>query len=181
MHDLQLKEHIVMRKYLFLSAVLFFLTSNLQGNVWSQPKGDTHTKETPIDRTIRGKVLDDNLEPIIDVIIKINDSVKVGKTGVDGTFEITTSIPINQLYFESIGWEDAKISLSNDCNNIELIMQSMYTYCFLSLDKINKRRKKELKKLKKIHKQAYQQGLFLSPEPCYIREFIEEKWDNTPR
>lgn len=170
-----------MRRIIFFAVIIFILNPNLQGYVLSQPKVNTHTEETTKGRSIKGKVLDDNLEPIMDVIIKINDSIKVGKTGVDGTFEITTSIPINQLYFESIGWEDAKISLSNDCNNIELIMQSWNTYCFLPLDKINKRRKKEFNKLPKYHKQAYQQGLFLSPEPCYIREFIEEKWDNTPR
>ena len=107
--------------------------------------------------------------------IIINDSVKIGRTGLDGCFRFEVSLPVNKLTFQSIGYEFADLKITEDCNYIELIMVPDFTYCFMSYRKINKERRKLYKKLPELHQEAYEKGIFQSPEVCYIQEFIEFK------
>ena len=125
-------------------------------------------------RVFQGKVLDDDdLEPIIGAWIFVNDSIKVGETGRDGCFQIETKIPVNKLSFWYVGMENADLILSENCNQIELIMISSAYYDFMSFRKINKIRRKLYKNLPRLHKEAYEKGIFQSPEACYTQEFIE--------
>lgn len=127
-------------------------------------------------RVIQGKVIyDDDLEPIIGAWIFVNDSIKVGETGIDGCFQIETKIPVNKLSFWYVGMENADLRLSENCNQIELIMISDATYDFMSFRKINKIRRKIYKNLPRLHKEAYEKGIFQSPEACYTQEFFEYK------
>lgn len=69
--------------------------------------------------------------------------------------------------------EDADLKLSENCIQIELIMISDAHYDFMSFRKINKIRRKLYKNLPRLHKEAYEKGIFQSPEACYIQEFSE--------
>lgn len=123
-------------------------------------------------RVIQGKVIDDlDLEPIMYADIFVNDSIKVGRTGMDGCFLFETRLPVNKLSFWSWGTEQADLFLSVYCNYIELIMITDFTYDFMSFRKINKIRKKIYKNLPRLHKEAYEKGIFQSPDVCYIQDF----------
>ena len=127
-------------------------------------------------RAIQGKVIYDNyndFDPIPYADIIINDSIKIGRTGIDGCFQFETSLPVNKLTISSVGVEDADLIISDNCNNIELIMISLPHRCFMSLRKINKERRKIYKNLPRLHKEAYEKGIFQSPDVCYIQEFYE--------
>ena len=127
-------------------------------------------------RVIHGKVIDEyDFEPLPYADIIINDSIKIGRTGLDGCFQFETSTPVNKLAFRYIGMEPADLQLSDDCNYIELIMVWFPNYCFDSFRKINKKRRKKYKKLPKLHQEAYEKGIFQSPDVCYIQEFVEFK------
>jgi hypothetical protein len=125
-------------------------------------------------RVIQGKVIDEmERQPIIGAYIIINDSIKVGETGIDGCFQFETQLSINKLSFQYFGMEDADLKLSDNCNYIELIMIYMPTYDFMSFRKINKIRKRRYKNLPTLHNKAYKEGVFLFPDVCYIQVFSE--------
>lgn len=127
-------------------------------------------------RVIQGKVIDEHkLEPCIGALVVINDSIEIGVIGVDGCFQIETSLPVNKLSIRYIGFENADLLLSDDCNYIELIMVPYPNYCFMSTRKVNKIRRKMYKDLPKRHQEAYEKGIFQSPDVCYIQEFVEFK------
>ena len=132
-------------------------------------------------RIIKGIVVDEyDLEALIGVSILINDSIDVGVTGVDGCFNFETSLPVYKLSFGYVGFERADLMLSEDCNNIEVVMILDSTYDFMSYRKINKERRKLYKQLPFLHKNAYEKGIFQTPEPCYTREFVEWTKEHVP-
>ena len=127
-------------------------------------------------RVIHGKVIDEfDFEPIIGAPILVNDSIEIGVTGIDGCFQFEAPLPVKKLTFRYVGMEEADLKLSEYCNHIELIMIFNPHQCFLSLRKINKKRRKIYKNLPRLHKEAYEKGIFNSPEACYIQEFYEFK------
>ena len=126
---------------------------------------------------IQGKVIADcGLEPLIGVTIIANDSINLGVTRIDGCFLFETPLSINKLSFLYVGMETADLKISDNCNHIELIMIADATYDFMSFRKVNKIRRKIYKKLPRLHQEAYEKGIFQSPEVCYIQEFSEYKW-----
>ena len=132
-------------------------------------------------RIIKGIVVDEyGLEALIGVSILINDSIDVGVTGVDGCFNFETSLPVYKLSFGYVGCERADLMLSEDCNNIEVVMILDSTYDYMSLRKINKERRKLYKQLPFLHKKAYEKGVFQSPEPCCMQEFVEWTKERMP-
>ena len=152
-----MKRSIYHKYVLTLSMVLFSVNS-----IYSQ------------NRVFQGKVIDEyDFEPLPYADIIINDSIKVGRTGLDGCFQFETSLPVNKLSFRYVGFENAELRLSENCNLIELIMIDWPHRCFMSLRKINKDRRKHYKNLPKLHKEAYEKGIFQSPEACYTQEFLE--------
>ena len=132
-------------------------------------------------RIIKGIVVDEcDLEPIIDVRIIVNDSNYVGVTDINGRFQIEIPLSVNEISFRALAMEDVNLKLSEKCDNIELIMIERAYYDFMSYRKINKERRNLYKQLPVLHKNAYEKGLFQTPEPCYTREFIEWTKERVP-
>ena len=153
-----------MAKYIFL-----FLIMAVSCPVYSQNK------------MIKGIVVDEcDFEPIIDVRIIVNDSNYVGVTDINGRFQIEIPLSVNEISFRALAMEDVNLKLSEKCDNIELIMIERAYYDFMSYRKINKERRKMYKGLPKLHKEAYEKGIFQTPEPCYTREFIEWTKESVP-
>ena len=112
-------------------------------------------------RVFQGKVIDEyDFEPLPYADIIINDSIKIGRTGMDGCFQFETSLPVNKLTVSSVGVEDADLIISDNCNNIELIMISLPHRCFMSLRKINKERRKIYKNLTRLNKEENEKCIF---------------------
>ena len=132
-------------------------------------------------KMIKGIVVDEcDLEPIIDVRIIVNDSNYVGVTDINGRFQIEIPLSVNEISFRALAMEDVNLKLSEKCDNIELIMIGRAHYDFMSYRRINKERRNLYKQLPVLHKNAYEKGIFQSPEPCYTREFVEWTKERVP-
>ena len=123
-------------------------------------------------KTIKGRVISDQLESIPGAIIAINDTLVVGKTDVDGFFQIDIPITVNKIFFKYVGLEPTNIELVDKCDTVEVIMILSGTYDFMTLDKVDKLRWKRFKKLTILHKEAFEKGMFKTEEACYKQEFI---------
>ncbi len=132
-------------------------------------------------RIIKGIVVDEcDFEPIVDVRIIVNDSNYVGVTDINGRFQIEIPLSVNEISFRALAMEDVNLKLSEKCDNIELIMIGRAYYDFMSYRKINKERRKLYKQLPFLHKKAYEKGVFQSPEPCCMQEFVEWTKERMP-
>ena len=144
-----------MKKLLIIFIVLGILTSSL----YSQNK------------TIKGRVIDDNLETLPYVSIVINDSVEIGKTDLNGFFQIDIPVSEKKILFESIGLDPTTIDLVDKCDKIEVVMMLSGTYDFITLKRVDRKREKSYKKLPDIHRQAFEKGIFETEYACYNRKF----------
>ena len=55
-------------------------------------------------RIVKGLVIDEDLEPIGNLLISINDSIKVGTTDIEGRFQIEIPTSVNKISFACIGY-----------------------------------------------------------------------------
>ena len=115
-------------------------------------------------RTIQGVVIDNlDHEPVPYVSILFNDSIQIGMTNLDGSFQIEVPYTVNRLVLgRAIGFEDTD----------EIILFQRPVYDFLSKKQVDKKRKKRFKKIGKIRKEAVKRGIFQSKTPCYKQVFI---------
>ncbi|WPU95848.1 hypothetical protein SNE25_09995 [Mucilaginibacter sabulilitoris] len=123
-------------------------------------------------KTIKGRVVDDHLETLPYVSIVINDTVKVGKTDLNGFFQIDIPISVKKISFESVGLDIATIELVDKCNEVEVVMMLRGTYDFTTTKRVDKLRMKTFKKLPQLHKEAFEKGIFKTDKACYAQEFI---------
>ena len=123
-------------------------------------------------KTIKGRVIDDNLETLPYVSIVINDTVKVGRTDLNGFFQIDIPISVKKLLFSTVGIELASIALADKCDEVEVVMMLSSTYDFITLKKVDRLRMKRFKKLPELHKEAFKRGIFKTDNACYTQEFI---------
>lgn len=146
-----------MKKLIIIFIVLGVSTSSL----YSQNK------------TIKGRVIDNHfLNTLSYVTIMINDTVKVGRTDLNGFFQIDIPASTKKILFGSVGIEPATIKLADTCNEVEVVMMLSGTYDFKTPKQVDKLRMKEFKKLPALHKQAFEKGLFKTDTACYTQEFI---------
>ena len=122
-------------------------------------------------KTIKGRVIDDNLETLPYVSIMINDTVEAGKTDLNGFFQIDIPVSEKKILFGSVGLDPATIELVDKCNKIEVVMMLSSSYDFITLKRADRKREKRYKKLPEIHKQAFEKSIFETEYACYNREF----------
>ena len=122
-------------------------------------------------KTIKGRVIDDNLETLAYVSIVINDAVEVGRTDLNGFFQIDIPISVKKILFGSVGLDPTTIELVDKCDKIEVVIMLSSTYDFITLKHAERKREKRYKKLPEIHKQAFEKGIFETDNACYIRKF----------
>lgn len=123
-------------------------------------------------KTVKGRVVSDQLDILRGVPIVISDSVVVGTTDSNGFFEISIPDSVNKIIFRDVGLETTNIRFLNKCGEVEVVMLLRATYDFISLKKADRLRKKSFKKLPELHKYAFERGLFKTDKPCYAQEFI---------
>lgn len=122
-------------------------------------------------RTIKGRVIAEDFETLPRVSIMINDTVEVGKTDLEGFFQLDIPASEKQISFDFVGMEPVAVELKDNCDSIEVVMMYLYSYDFMSPKRAERKRKKRYKKLPEIHKQAFEKGLFETECACYKREF----------
>lgn len=123
-------------------------------------------------KIIKGRVIDDFLEPTPAVLIMIDDSVKVGKTDLNGFFQIEIPVSVKKILFLCIGSEPTTIELMDKCDQVDVVMMSSGSYDFMSLRKVDRLRMKRFKQLPEKHKEAFEKGIFKTDTACYTQEFI---------
>jgi len=145
-----------MKKILIKCIILFISISNL----YCQNK------------TIKGRIIDEHLEFMPMVSIFNNYNAEVGKTDMNGFFQIEIPVYENKLLFRFIGLEPLNITLTGECKKLEIVMILESTYDFITLKKADKLRKKRLNKTQKYHKLAFEKGIFETDRACYVQEII---------
>lgn len=151
-----MKENSIgMKKLLIIIIILNVSTYNL----YSQNK------------TIKGRIIDDNLETLPYVSIMINDTVEVGKTDLNGFFRIDIPVYEKKIFLGSVGLDPTTIELIDTCEKIEVVMMLTGTYDFITLKQADRKREKRYKKLPEIHNQAFEKGIFETEYACYNRKF----------
>jgi hypothetical protein len=145
-----------MKKLIIIFIVLGVSTSSL----YSQNK------------TIKGRVISEFFDTMSFVSIKINDTVEVGKTDLNGFFQIDVPVSIKKILFRDVGIEPAIIELTDNCDEVEVVMMLSGTYDFKTPKKVDKFRMKRFKKLPALHKEAFAKGIFKTDNACYTQEFI---------
>jgi hypothetical protein len=139
--------------------ILFIVIGIPMCNLYSQNK------------TIKGRVIDDNLETFPYVSIVINDTVEVGRTDLNGFFQIDIPVSVKKILLKSVGLDPAIIELVDKCDEVEVVMMLSGSYDFITLKKVDRLRMKRFKKLPELHKEAFEKGIFKSEYACYNREF----------
>lgn len=122
-------------------------------------------------REIKGRVIDDNLDYLIQARVYDKNMVLLGNTDLNGYFKINIPSKMDTLIFGYVGSELATIKFSSNCNYFEVILFPDATYDFMTSRKIDRLRKKEFNKIPALHKQAKQKGIFLNDTICYERKF----------
>ena len=152
------ENNIEMRRLLILFIVFSFSTNSL----YSQ------------DKTVKGRVIDDNLGTLPYVSIMINDTVEVGRTDLKGFFQIDIPVSEKKIVFMFLGLEPAIIEFVDKCDEVEVVMMLRGTYDFITLKKVDRLRMKRFRKLPELHKEAFEKGIFKTDKVCYTREFIPD-------
>lgn len=122
-------------------------------------------------KTIKGRVIAVGFETLPMVSIKLNDKDEVGKTDLEGFFQIDIPSSEKEILFDFVGMESVIIKLEENCDKVEVIMMPLYSYDFISPKQVERKRKKRYNMITKLHKQAFEKGLFETDCPCYKREF----------
>lgn len=122
-------------------------------------------------KTVKGRVISEFFETISGVSITINDTVEVGKTDLNGFFQIDIPVSEKKISFGSVGLYPTTIELVDKCGKIEVVMMLSGTDDFITLKRVERKRKKRYKKLPEIHKQAFEKGIFKTEHACYNRKF----------
>lgn len=112
-------------------------------------------------RSIHGLIIDDTeFEGQCCVSIYIDDTVKIGETSMDGTFQMTIPLETKEitLYGPNVYPTKIRFNINYD-NKLEIIMLSLFNYD-ISPKKAEERVRKRYNKLKELYKKAYLQGIF---------------------
>ena len=123
-------------------------------------------------KTIKGRVITEDFETAPGMLIIINDTVKVGRTDLNGFFQIDIPISVKKILIWSLGFDQANIELVDKCDEVEVVMMLSSTYDFITLKKADRLRMKRFMKLPELHKEAFEKGIFKTENACYKQEFI---------
>ncbi|TYB75848.1 carboxypeptidase-like regulatory domain-containing protein [Bizionia myxarmorum] len=122
-------------------------------------------------QSLSGKTIDQFFDSAIGITIFDQDTTKIGQSDLNGYFQIKLPKKTDKLIFAGVGYEWATITISKECENLEIILFLDSTYDFMSPKKVDRLRMKEFEKLTELHSQAYQKGLFKTEKPCVRRKF----------
>jgi hypothetical protein len=139
--------------------ILFIILSVSACSLYSQNK------------TIKGRVISDDFETVPLASIMINDTIEVGRTDLNGFFQIDIPVSEKKILFMFVGLDPTTIELVDKCDKIEVVMMLSSSYDFITLKQADRKREKRYKKLPEIHKQAFEKGIFETEYACYNREF----------
>jgi hypothetical protein len=123
-------------------------------------------------KTIKGRVISDQFDIIPAALIMINDTIEVGKTDLNGFFQIDIPVSVKKISFKFLGMEPAAVRLVDKCDEVEVVMIFSGTYDFMTLKKVDRLRMKTFRKLPQLHREAFKKGIFKTDKASYTQEFV---------
>jgi hypothetical protein len=132
------------------------------------------TKLNAQTRTIYGRVISDELQPIAGIHVINQDTMFLDKTDATGKFKVSMHKDMQVLIFNWIGFESATVKLNDHCDTVDVILFAQGTYDRKTAADIDRIRLARFKQLPLLYQAAYQKGIFSKSSPCYTREF--EPW-----
>ena len=158
---------MIMRNFSLIWFLLFISLNNIAGQT----------------RTVSGRIIDEDLETVPQALINSTDTILIDKTDLDGLFHLQIPIETKELLIGCVGMEWKVISLSKDCENIDIVLMYSANYDFKSHRKVDRLRKERFNKLSEIHELAYKKGLFSTEKPFYDFGFepIKQRLDEIRR
>ena len=126
-------------------------------------------------RTLTGKVIDDEFNPLYGISIFNADTVLLAETDRNGDFSITIPSDTKTLKVADVGREWKSLDIFDSCSNLEIILLPRHTYDFMMPARVDRIRKKQFDKLPALHKSAFEKSVFKSEKPCYVDKFISIK------
>ena len=123
-------------------------------------------------KILTGLVIIDDLRSVPFASIEIPGTDFKAETDVNGKFKIEVPIKTDTLIISQLNFERKYIILNDSCYNIEVILMYYGTSHFATKEQFKHYRKKRLQKMYKIHKNAYNNGIFMTEKPCYQTSFF---------
>lgn len=124
-------------------------------------------------KTITGRIISEDLELLPKAMVYNMDTTVLDSTDLDGYFKIEVPVETNELLLGFIGMEWTSVQIEDDCQNLEMIIMTDVIYDFIPIKRINRKRHKRFKRLPKKHREAYEQGIFKSSDPCVCYVFTK--------
>ena len=120
---------------------------------------------------ISGRIIGEDLEIPTEIKVFDKDTTLLGKTDFDGYFDLELPKNSKQLIFAGLGYEWTKITVPENCENLEIILLREVVYDFMSSNKIDRLRKKRFDKISELHSHAFNKGLFKTDKECFKQKF----------
>jgi hypothetical protein len=128
-------------------------------------------------KTLRGKVLlsepsyekgvDSEFLLAPDAKIFSEDTFELGTSNKQGIFEIEVPENTSKIYVAWVAYDWETIELSDNCEQLEIVLIPAVIYDFVSLKRANKLNEKHRNKwLPELYQQAFEQGYITSENPC---------------
>ncbi len=117
-------------------------------------------------RTISGTIVSADMELLPRVDIYDMDTVVLGTTEMNGTFEFEVPSNTTKILVGWLGMEWQTVELEPNCNTVNVLRMYAGNYCHRSYRKNQRRRRKYLAKQPELLQQAYDQGIFGTEKPC---------------
>ena len=95
-------------------------------------------------KTIKGRLLNDELEPLPLAKIFYSDTTEIGSTDLNGYFELTIPDETTEIIFGYFGCEFRAISFNDSCKYFEVIILRASSYHIKSHRKIDRLRKRNI-------------------------------------
>ena len=123
--------------------------------------------------TIKGRVVGFDMEIPDPVEIYDNNHTEIGKSDKNGFFEISSVS--KTLIFKTINYDSAKVTFSENCSELEVILVRTVYNEFASSRKIDRIRKRGFSHLDVYHSKAFEKKLFKTERACHTEEFVPIK------
>lgn len=120
---------------------------------------------------IKGRIIAEDLVPLPGANVYDRDTLILGKTDIDGYFELELQYSISDLIIGNLGYEWTKLHEFNNCSILEVILLEDANYDYRSHGKIDRIRKNRFERIPEMHLKAYEGGIFKSAKPCYGLQF----------
>jgi hypothetical protein len=116
---------------------------------------------------ISGKIVDQNLNELPNVIVMTLDSKVLDTTDFHGSFNFQFNPEIKKIKVRGLMYQEEEIELIESCNTLEIVLLEVWIYDFVTVKKAERKRIRDRKKiLTKLYSEAYERKIFTNQNEC---------------